>query len=286
MRGTGKQLINRRTLLAMGVGGLAASALAAYERDTNPDVQMVIRPPSSERDPAIQRGSFVSQARGGVSTNWAIARPDGHTERLRVVIALHWRTGDAEKVMQLGMRRKLTAAVAKGSPPFAVASIDGGDTYWHARMAGGDSGAMVLDEFLPLLEREGLDTSRVGFMGWSMGGYGALLLGAHLGWPRVAAISTTSAAFWTEDAFPGQAFDGVEDFRSHSIWGLEALANIPLRIDCGTGDPMYDGARKYVAQLATPPAGGFSSGVHDGEFATSQLPGELEWIGPLLAQDP
>ena len=40
---------------------------------------------------------------------------------------------------------------------------------------------MVLDELLPMLGSMGLDTSRVGFMGWSMGGYGAMRLGAKLG---------------------------------------------------------------------------------------------------------
>ena len=40
---------------------------------------------------------------------------------------------------------------------------------------------MVLDEFLPLLADQGLATARVGLMGWSMGGYAALRLGAVLG---------------------------------------------------------------------------------------------------------
>ena len=29
---------------------------------------------------------------------------------------------------------------------------------------------MVLDELIPMLSGQGLDTSRVGFLGWSMGG--------------------------------------------------------------------------------------------------------------------
>ena len=31
---------------------------------------------------------------------------------------------------------------------------------------------MVLTELLPMLAAKGLDTSKVGFIGWSMGGYG------------------------------------------------------------------------------------------------------------------
>ena len=40
---------------------------------------------------------------------------------------------------------------------------------------------MVLNQLLPMLPPEGLDISRVSFIGWSMGGYGALLLGGALG---------------------------------------------------------------------------------------------------------
>ena len=43
-------------------------------------------------------------------------------------------------------------------PPFAVVSVDGGDTYWHRRASGADSDAMVLTELLPMLAMHGLDT--------------------------------------------------------------------------------------------------------------------------------
>ncbi|EUA69064.1 putative esterase [Mycobacterium xenopi 4042] len=42
-----------------------------------------------------------------------------------------------------------------------------------------------------------MDTSRVAFLGWSMGGYGALLLGARLGPARTAGICAVSPALWT-----------------------------------------------------------------------------------------
>ena len=83
----------------------------------------------------------------------------------------------------------------------AVASIDGGNYYWHARRSEStgadnispdtppcDTGAMVMDDFIPLLGSIGLDRSRVGFLGWSMGGYGALLLAATMGPTKVAAV--------------------------------------------------------------------------------------------------
>ncbi len=51
----------------------------------------------------------------------------------------------------LGLDRFLAAGVRAGLPPLAIASVDGGTTYWHRRQDGEDAGAMVLEEFVPLL---------------------------------------------------------------------------------------------------------------------------------------
>jgi len=131
------------------------------------------------------------------------------------VIALHGRNGNAAGVMDLGVQDALTQAVKIGWPPFAVVSVDGGNSYWHKRASGEDTGAMVLTELLPILSSQGLDTSRVAFLGWSMGGYGALRLGAWLGPARTAAICAVSPALWTSfmATDPG-AFDSVEDYEA------------------------------------------------------------------------
>ena len=142
---------------------------------------------------------------------------------------------------------------------------------------------MVLGELIPMLGEHEIDTSRVAFLGWSMGGYGALLLGARLGAARTAAICAVSPALWTSAgaAAPG-AFDGAEDYAANSVWGLPELNSIPIRIDCGNSDPFYSATQQYIAQLPNPPAGGFSDGGHDGAFWTSQLPAEVAWMAPLL----
>jgi pimeloyl-ACP methyl ester carboxylesterase len=134
-----------------------------------------------------------------------------------------------------------------------------------------------------MLAGQGLDTSRVGFIGWSMGGYGALLLGARLGPARTSAICAVSPALWTSSGAtaPG-AFDGADDYAANSVWGLPALASIPIRIDCGNSDPFYSATKQYIAQLPNPPAGGFSPGGHDGAFWSSQQPAEIAWLAPLL----
>lgn len=295
--------LSRRAVLRLGAGAAvgAAGAFAAGRllepaaQLAGPDVTMtgvgapLLPPPPLEpatagvAAPTMVTGSFVSAARGGVNTNWAIARPPGQSAPLRPVIALHGKGSDAATVMAGGVEQGLAQAVAAGLPPFAVVAVDGGGSYWHSRTSGEDAGKMVLDELIPMLGGQGLDTSRVAFLGWSMGGYGALLLGARLGPARTAAITAVSPALWTSSgaAAPG-AFDGPDDFAANTVFGLPALASIPIRIDCGNSDPFYSATKQFIAQLPNPPAGGFSPGGHDGGYWSSQLPGELTWMAPLL----
>jgi hypothetical protein len=299
--------MSRRTLLRLGAGA-ALGATGAYGLDIAfhartshatpiagpisraathaplaPPAPPLEPPAPTQPAPTMVTGSFVSAARGGVSTNWAIARPPGQTKALRPVIALHGKGSDASTVMAGGVEQGLAQAVNAGLPPFAVVAVDGGGSYWHKRASGEDSGAMVLDELIPMLPGQGLDTSRVAFLGWSMGGYGALLLGGRLGAPRTAAICAVSPALWLSSgaAAPG-AFDGPDDFAANSVFGMPALASIPIRVDCGNSDPFCDATRQFVAQLPHAPSGGFSPGGHDASFWSAQLPAELTWMVPLL----
>lgn len=271
--------LSRRAALRLAAGAAAGAAGVHALGAAAPAASV---PPAAA--PTYLTGSFVSAARGGVQTNWAIARPPGQSAALHPVIALHGKGADAAQVMAGGVERGLAEAVAAGLPPFAVVAVDGGGSYWHRRASGEDSGAMVLDELIPMLDTMGLDTSRVGFLGWSMGGYGALLLGARLGPERTAAICAVSPALWTSAgaSAPG-AFDGADDFAANSVWGRPELAAIPIRIDCGTSDPFYSATEQFIAQLPSPPDGGFSPGGHDGGFWSSQLPAEITWMAPLVA---
>ena len=300
--------LSRRSLLGLGASA-AIGAVGAYALDTllqprtshampaaspapkagtraplAPVPSEPLEPaPSPSPAPTMVTGSFVSAARGGVPTNWAIARPPGQTKALRPVIALHGKGSDASTLMAGGVEQGLAQAVNAGLPPFAVVAVDGGGGYWHKRASGDDAGAMVLNELIPMLGGQGLDTSRVAFLGWSMGGYGALLLGGRLGAARTAAICAVSPALWLSPgaAAPG-AFDGPDDFSAYSVFGMPALASIPIRVDCGDSDPFYAATKQFIAALPNPPAGGFSPGGHNPEFWSSQLPAELTWMAPLL----
>jgi enterochelin esterase-like enzyme len=282
--------LNRRAVLRMGVGAGAAAAgvwtLSALLDPLEPQAAPVQAPAPFEPSaagsslPTKLTGSFVSAARGGVETNWVIALPPGHTGVLRPVIALHGKDGDANMMLDAGVEDGLAQLVKAGKPPFAVVGVDGGsDSYWHRRADGTDSGAMVLDELLPMLSSMGMDTTRVGFLGWSMGGYGALHLGARLGASRTAGICAISPALFTSftGSTPG-SFDSYDDWVQNSVLGVPALSQIPLRVDCGTFDRFCFATRQFVSQLKTPPAGSFSIGGHDMGYWRAQLPGELAWM--------
>lgn len=269
--------------LSMAAAGVPLAPAPPAPAPLAPAPLQPIPGPAPVPSPTMTTGSFVSAARGGVPTNWAIARPPGQTAALRPLITLHGKGSDASTVMAGGVEDGLAQLVEAGLPPFAVVSVDGGGSYWHRRASGEDSGAMVTDELIPLLADQGLDTSRLAFLGWSMGGYGALLLGGRLGPERAAAICAVSPALWLSPGAtaPG-AFDGGDDWSANSVFGMPALASIPIRVDCGTSDPFYAATREFVASLPNRPAGGFSPGGHDASFWSAQLPAELTWIAPLL----
>ncbi len=233
-------------------------------------------------------GRFRSWARGR-DVGWALARPPGPASAtsLPVVVALHGRGQShvsAFRRDRLALDRFLADAVARGVPPFAIASVDGDETYWHDRANGDRAQSMVLDELLPRLADAGLDTGRIGFVGWSMGGFGALHLGALLGPDRVAAVAALSPALWHEydDTAPG-AYDGAAAFERVTVMGRQReLDGIAVRVDCGKGDPFYATSRDYVAGFAHPPAGGFQLGDHDSGYWRRMVPRVLRFLGSEL----
>jgi hypothetical protein len=185
----------------------------------------------------------------------------------------------------LHLDRYLADAVARGVPPFAIASVDGGSSsYWHPRHDT-DPAGMVIHEFVPLLARQGILITRIGLYGWSMGGYGVLYLAEQLGQERVAVAIAESPAIWQHSwQSAGGAFDDAADWREHNIWPhLAALRGIAVRVDCGAGDGFWPVTRDLRAGIHPTPAGGIEAGGHDTAFWTSQAPAAIQFAGRHLA---
>jgi enterochelin esterase-like enzyme len=160
-----------------------------------------------------------------------------------------------------------------------IASVDGGpDSYWHARADGSDAMAMLLDEFMPLVEAD-LPSLPRALLGWSMGGYGSLLI-ASMHPDRFHAVAVASPALWTSasQTAPG-AFDNADDYTRHDVFTRTAqLDGMPIRLDCGDKDPFLQADKKFAASLTNKPAGEFGHGSHDPDYWRPLAPAQLTFI--------
>ena len=202
-------MLSRRAFLTVGgVAALAAAGIGAGQPSVRRFVLDLVAPEPAASAPRAAAGPHTSGVRTstarGREVNWRVAYPPGRRvgDALPVALVLHGRGGNEGSAFQeLELDRYLADVVADGAPAFALASIDGGDHgYWHRRANGDDPGAMLLDEFVPLLAGHGLVTSKVGVLGWSMGGYGGLLLAETAGAERIAAVAADSPALWSSVA--------------------------------------------------------------------------------------
>jgi len=229
----------------------------------------------------------------GKEVAYGIAWPAGARagEPLPVCFCLPGRGGGPQSILgaSLPFADYLSEAVKNTGRPFALAAIDGGQSYWHRRADGKDRMAMLIGEFIPLCERRyhlGGGRARRAAMGWSMGGYG-VLLAAETYRQLFAAVVATSPAVWPSYAAmmegPRDAFDSAADFAAHDVIGHAALlAGTPLLVECGTVDPFYPYVRDLCAVL---PAGAhyrFSFGGHNYLYWRTLEPAALEFIARHL----
>jgi pimeloyl-ACP methyl ester carboxylesterase len=174
---------------------------------------------------------------------------------------------------------------AAGGAKVAIAAVDGGaDSYWHHRADGSDPLAMLFDEFIPLVELRVGSLPRV-LLGWSMGGYGALLA-AETAPDRFRAVCAASPALWTSpgDSAEG-AFDNADDYRRNDVYAhTDRLASLVVRVDCGRDDPFYASTRKFVADLHPAPQATFGMGFHDDAYWRSIAPAQIQTIKHALAR--
>jgi predicted esterase len=234
----------------------------------------------------VVSGSFVSRYRRGARTGWSVLYPGPRVERLPVLVALHGLGGTHRSFVDvLGVDRFLAAAASSGVPRFAIATVDGGTTYWHPRPDGEDAGGMVLHELLPLLAGQGLRTGRLAFHGYSMGGYGALRLAPLVGRQAVRATAVLSAAIWRDPtSASASGFADAAEYERYTVFGRQAdLDGIAVRLDCGSEDPFFPEDEAYVAGFRRPVTATFGEGAHDPAYWTRMMPHQLAFVGRALA---
>ncbi|SHN02292.1 alpha/beta hydrolase-fold protein [Cryptosporangium aurantiacum] len=300
-------MVSRRAVLGGGVAGLGLLAVGGVGlvgagvlpgqhkmRRALGACDVYVSEPRSAAGELI-RGEFRSARRRAV-VRYRIAYPPGarDDDQLPVCLVLHGFGGD-EGVLGDGIAlpRYLADVVADGVPPFVLAAADGGPRYWHPRADGDDPLGMLTDEFLPLLVGRGLEAGagqRIGLLGYSMGGYGALLF-AELYPTRVAAVAAGSPAIWRDYAEARQAsvdaFDSAADWSRYDVLSRgSALAGMPVRVDYGRDDfiaPNMPALRDVLPAEATVRQ---AAGCHDDTFWRSVAPEVLTFIGRTFAEVP
>lgn len=214
--------------------------------------------------------------------DWALCLPPGKAARgLPVVVALSGKNnGRGYLLDSLGLPQFLAAS----RQPMAILAVAGGSSYYHRRRDGSDTGAVVLDDLLPELGARGLSVSSPGFLGWSMGGYGALLLASERrrAGRAVAGVAASSPALWASyDAVPPGAFDSRADFERYGMFNwVHDLADTAVRLDCGEGDPFYFSVQKFARRARA--EAHFAPGAHNGAYWRRVLASQLRWLGGHL----
>jgi len=212
------------------------------------------------------------------SVGWSISTP---TRPARAVIyCLHGLNGDHRFAFD---QIHLPDVVESVKAPMIVAAVDGGaDSYWHRRADGTDALSMLLDEFIPFVEQR-TTISHCSVLGWSMGGYGALLAAETA--PRsFFAVAAASPALWTApgSTAPG-AFDSPQDYYRFDVFsGEQRLSGLTVRVDCGTSDSFYPAAHRFVAGLPPGHQGSFGPGFHDAGYWRSVASAQITTIAQAL----
>lgn len=302
-QGCGRRTLGRRTILLAGGGTAVAALTGAFvgvEAGVLPGRPSVDRALGlGEVDLAAPSGDVgsvtyrsFSSARRGVDVTWGVGLPPSASANgLPVVLVLHGRGADAHSgFTALHLQSFLADHVRRGRRPFALVSVDGGDRYWHPRAGGDDPLGMIIDELLPRAGELGLRVDRIGVTGWSMGGYGSLMLARESEHDRLGGLAIAAAAAMSPALFesyaassPGSFDDAADWERWGDLAASPGVRGTPLRVSCGTSDPFAAQTRVYREHCARTPSGGLSTGRHDNGYWRSLVPGHFAFLGEHLA---
>jgi enterochelin esterase-like enzyme len=236
-------------------------------------------------------GAFYSAARNR-TVGYTIAYPSGYHpgDPLPLIVTLHAFGGNHTNALD-GVTPAQALALRVDNrplPPMAMVTADGGRGYWNPH-PGDDPMAMVIHELIPRCQHLGLGRApqRIGTLGISMGGYGALLLAERD--PRlISAVAAISPAIWTtygqaRNANPG-AYATAADFATDdAVTHASALNHTAVRIAVGDDDPFYPGV--VILTRALPPQAivEHSHGCHTSPFFRAQQPLSLQFLAEHLA---
>ncbi|MGO4957201.1 alpha/beta hydrolase-fold protein [Luteococcus sp. Sow4_B9] len=291
--------MSRRQVLGLGAGAAAVGAtgvgVAIHERvlpgrhrigywlqlDGDP-VPMPTDPPGQ-----VEYATFSTAARPGVPEPWALSVPQGMSaDGLPVIVVLHG-YGDDHRFPfeELGFDRYQNRVIAEGAQPFAVATLDGGHSFWHERADGVDWARVVSDGLVPQLQEKGLDTSRLGLIGYSMGGYGALRLAAEELHGRVKAVGSMATAIYPDfERCPHpDAFDDERDYIENNLQDrLHKIKDLPVHLACGVNDFYIDINRWLAKQFDPEPQTLFVRGDHESDFWRRAAPVQMRFVADRL----
>lgn len=206
---------------------------------------------------------------------WKMALP---SEPGGLVVALHGSPGRGANWVD-----KHGAAGAALTSGLAIVGVDGDDSWWHARREGVDAGTdyqeMVVADLLPAMAARGLPTTRIGLLGLSMGGYGALLLAERLGPSRCFAVATMSAAIYLDIADEEDgAFDDQADFDANNVLTqADRLTGIPVWLAVGTSDDFIEGNRELAKRVPWATTV-FDEGKHNNAYWTGHIGAAAEFL--------
>jgi len=227
-----------------------------------------------------ESGSFYSSARQR-HVGYMIAYPPAHRlgDSLPLIVMLHgYGQNHANALVGMTSAQALALRVnGEALTPMAMVTVDGGNGYWNPH-PGDDPMAMVVDELIPFCQRKGLGVvpKKIGLMGISMGGYGALAIAERFP-GLVAAVAAISPAVWTSysqaHAANSGAFTSASTFNKGDVIAhASSLQGIAVRVASGVDDPFHPGVEQLVRALRSRSTEVFSAGCHTDSFFLEQEP--------------
>jgi len=289
--------LTRRRVLASGLAGTAviiAGGLELVDHGVLPGKHAldeldgscsVATPPETFRsDGPTLTGRFHSHARRR-EVGYTIAYPPGHRVGSRLPLGLYLHPDGGDHASPLGGIPLARALAGTGLPPIALVAADGGNLYWHPH-PGDDPMGMMFNEVIPMCQGMGLGLDRIGTIGISMGGYGAILF-AETHPDTVLACAAISPAIWTSYAQARAAnrgaYTNAREFATYNaVTHTSALAHTPVRVASGSDDPFRPGVVALLSRLPTGAVTQISRGCHDTAFFASQRHASMLFLGQHL----